>query len=313
MEIVDIWKRNATFQSVQHIFSTFLIFLSLTLYAFAGDYLSEYNTLKKAGDSTTLQKFLTKSAETQKNNPDYYATATNYYWSQSEGVVISTKNSEKGDFVIQDPKTGKPVGSISAHGERSPELVKKCLEIVSEGYRRFPERADLALGLGHIQMESELHEGCVNTMISLMETARNHPGRLKWLANGKLPTPEKKLIPETVQKYAAALFNENNEKSDALCSKLTLAAIRAFPESPQAYNMQAALASAHKDSSNTLKFLKLAHEKDPQDVIVLMNLADTYLKSGKKKKAKEIYSKVIELKAVDERHLQQAQKAIDQL
>jgi tetratricopeptide (TPR) repeat protein len=287
-----------------------LFHILLATHTLASDYLGEFERLKESGNAAEIQAFLTKSANKEQENPDYYATAGNYWWQVSQSVSITTKRSEGGDFSVRDQKSGKEVGSISTAGQTNPEIPKKALEILSEGVRRFPERADIALGLAHVQQKMGSQSECVQTLINLLAFSRKDPESLRWKKNDQLPTEANQFIPEAIQGYSAGLYQSESAESDALCARLCDATIEAFPDHPFAYNIKAALASAAGKQDEALGLLKTAHLKAPDDPLILLNLGDAYMKANHHTKAKESYGAVLKLKEIDDSLKEQARDAI---
>lgn len=285
--------------------------------ASAGDFLAKFEALKEAGDRAAIEEYLAQAAVEEAGSPDYYATAGNYWWGVAGSVaVLPLKEGDyelnAEDFSIRDPKTGAVVGAITEAGKLDPEIRKRALGILTEGARRFPRRADLALGLAHVQKKMGMADGYVNTLASLLAEAKKDPAALKWMKDETLPGPAETFLPETVQTYSAALFNANKPATDALCAKLLAAVTDAFPEHPYAYNMQAALADAGGKPEEALRFLEIAHRKAPADPLILMNLAGAYAKSGQTDQAATTYQKVLALE-VDPKTRAKAEAAIKEL
>ena len=287
-----------------------LIQLLLATHTIASDFLGEFERLKSSANDTEIRTFLTKSAETEQENPEYYATAGNYWWQLSQSVSITSKPTEGDDLSVRDQKSGKEVGSISTLGQTNPEIPKRALKILSEGVRRFPERADIALGLAHVQQKMGAQTECVQTLLNLLAFARKDSKSLRWKKNDRLPDKANKFIPEAIQGYTAWLYQAESAESDALCTKLCDATIEAFPDHPFAYNIKAALASVAGKQDEALELLKTAHSKAPNDALILLNLGDAYMKTNQHAKAKESYGAVLKIKDIDESLKEQARDAI---
>jgi tetratricopeptide (TPR) repeat protein len=290
-----------------------LIPILLVAPTIAADYLAEFEKLQSAGDDRALREFVTKSAETQIENPDYYASAGNYWWQLSQKTTISTKPVEADDLAIAEEKSGAEIGSISTLGRSHPEIPKKALDTLIEGVRRFPHRVDLVLGLAHVQREMNLYAACTNTLKKLLDFAKKNPDSLRWKKNASLPAKANEMIPEAIQGYAAALYQSETAENDALCATLCDATIEAFPDHPFAYNIKAALAAAAGQDQASLKLLETAHRKAPTDALILLNLGDAYQKADQQAKAKESYQAVLQLRDIDDSLKEQAREALQQI
>jgi len=279
------------------------VLLSLSLsQLFADEFIEKYQSLAAADDQAAIEKFLAQAATDESENPNYYAAAGNYWWGLASAVSVPAIKAgeyqvDPKDLSITDPKTGKRVGSIGKAGEADPTIRKRAIATLSEGARKFPQRADIALGLAHVQKAVGNRKGYVAALTALLAQAKKDSDSLKWMNNAEMPEPAETFLPETVQTYSAALFNANTPATDALCEELLAAVTDAFPDHPYAYNLKAALADANGKPDEALKMLETAFEKAPEDPLILSNLADAYVKAGKKSAAITKYKKVLELDA----------------
>lgn len=243
---------------------------------------------------------LDRSREKERDNPDYYALASKFWWELASQPNLSTKTAKEGDTAIVDPKTGREVGSITTASAQNPELANKALLLTSEGFRRFPERLDLGFGLAWVQFQSGKKDDAMGTILSILRIAKEKPNALKWTANAPLPKPAAIFIPESIHGYTTSLFREKTAHDDSLCHQLCMATIDVFPDHPYAYNMLAALADAANNKAEALRFLRLAHEKAPNDALILFNLAEFYRAEKRNEQAVASYQKILTLDIDDD-------------
>jgi tetratricopeptide (TPR) repeat protein len=277
-----------------------LLFVLLSFTARADEFSDRFQELRKAGDHTEMVKFLDESAQTQAENANYYALASNYWWRFASEINLSTKPAGKGEPAITDPETGKEVGSISTNGDVDPSLRQKALDLTAEGFKRFPERLDIGLGLAQVQFKTGKNAAAVETLLSVLKVSKEKAATLKWGDNKPLPEPAASFVPESIQGYTVPLLEAGDEASTKLCKQLCDATIAAYPDHPFAYNILAALADARDDQAEVMKMLKLAHSKAPQDPLVLLNLADAQRGAKQGKEALASYKKILELDADEE-------------
>jgi len=293
-----------------------LLLMAVTAFAQmrAAGYWEEYQAkLKKDGPGPVMEKFINEGAATHANDPDYYAASANYWCRAASSVLISTKPAGKGDLVLTDQKTGKPVGSISLEDGSDPEYDQKAVKILEEGNKRFPWRADIALGLASLQFKTGNPKSCTETLLGLLATAQKNPSALRWMGDAPLPGPPQDFIPNSVYDYCAKLYKLNDTKADSCCRQLCEEMVRIYPENPKPLNLLAALANADHKPDEALGWLQKAHAADPKDALVLMNLADMSRKLGKNKEAIDAWKEVIALPQADEDSKREAQASINKL
>jgi tetratricopeptide (TPR) repeat protein len=214
--------------------------------------------------------------------------------------------------VLADPKTGKAVGSISTAGQVDPALQQKAIGLLTEAHSRFPYRLDIGMGLAHLHRELKEHSKCCTTLIEILKYAPKNAAKLEWKDGGPLPEPAGEYIPRLMQNYSSSFFKLDTKEGDELCRKLCNKIIQAYPDSPFAYNMLAALSDAHGDTKSTLKYLLAAHQKAPNDVLVLFNLATTCRANGDNADALKYFEQVVTL-SPDEEMKHSARLAIAEL
>jgi len=271
-----------------------LALLLLPALAFA-DFAEDFQKTRGTKDHEAMVKLLDAAAKTEADNPDYYALASNYWWSFAGEINLSTKPAAKGEPSIRDKDSGEEVGSISTNGDLDPSLRKKAVELTGTGLAKFPKRLDIGLGHAHVRFKTGDSKGAVATLRQLLKLAATPGTEFLWTGNAALPGPIGEVLPEAIQGYTAPLFRAETEESDALCKELLDATVATFPEHPYAYNLLAALADAKGDKEESYRFLKIAAEKAPEDTLVLSNLADAHRDRGHLADAATVYRKIIEL------------------
>lgn len=297
--------------------SPVIIALLAPCVACADEFTEKFAALKEAADGEAIEDFLEKAATEQADNANYYATASNYWWGIANSLTVPALKAgsfelDPKDLTIRDPETGEKVGAIGKGGAGGAALRTKVVDLLSEGAGKFPGRADIALGLAHVQREMGKPEDYTKTLLALLSAAKEDAGALRWTDDGALPEPVDRFIPESVHPYSAALFNANSPATDTLCAKLLGAMVDTFPDHPYAYNLAAALADAKGKPEEALGMLETALEKAPEDNLIRLNLAGAYAKAGKTKEAEAAYKKVLD-STDDPKSRQKAQAGLDKL
>jgi len=257
------------------------------------DFAVQLKAMSPSSPAQDIQAFIKDSYEANQNDPAYYVASANYWWNLSLAPNISTKPSEKGDFVVADPKTGKEVGSMSTEGRVNPQVPENAVQLLREALKRFPNRIDIGMGLAYMLRELDKQKDCLDVLLQVLQNAEENPTELQWKNGEPLPELPNKYIPELMQGYTGSFYRLETKEGDALCHSLCEAIIHAYPDHPYAYNILAALCSANKDDQGCAKYLLIAYQKAPKDSIVILNLANTYRRLGDKKEAERYYKLVL--------------------
>lgn len=274
-------------------FYAFAVSIIIPLSLRGDDFSEKLKDMSSSAPAAEMQKFIKDSYEAHKDDPAYYVAAANYWWNLSLAPNISTKPSEKGDYVVADPKTGKEVGSMSTEGRVNPQIPDNAVQLLREALKRFPNRIDIGMGLAYMLREMEKQKDCFDVLLQVLQNAKKSPTELKWKNGEVLPEPPNAFISELMQGYTGSFYRLETKEGDALCRSLCEAIIHAYPDHPYAYNILAALCSSNKDDQGCAKYLLIAYQKAPNDSIVILNLANTYRRLGDKKEAERYYKLAI--------------------
>jgi hypothetical protein len=290
-----------------------LLILAMCSAAHAESYWDKYQELQKSGNSEALRTFIEKGAGSETNNPDYYVAAANYWSEMASTIKISTKPPGNKDLSISDPKSGKVVGSINLFGDADQQVSKKSMDLLVDGVRKFPSRADLVFGLAALQRKADQPEAYADTLLTFLSTACKDPASLGWVGNKPLPESADQLIPNAVYSYSRSLYKIESTKTDELLERLCLALVSLYPKDPRPYNLLAALADAHGNKSEALSWLKKANAASPEDLFILANLGYAYTGLGQTNEAIAAWNQVIASPDADESKKQDARDAIKKL
>lgn len=252
--------------------------------------------LKQKGASESpgeVEKFIEASREANKDDPAYYVASANYWWGLANEPFMSTKPAVDGDFVIADPKTGEAVGSISTTGRARPEFPQKGIALLTEGYKRFPHRLDIGMGLAYMLREENKQTECFEVLERVLANSAKHGSELRWKDGGHLPEPAEVYIPELMNGYAAGFYRLESPEGDELSRRLCESVIAIYPDHPYAYNILAALSMANKDDKSAVEFLRTGLSKAPDDTLMMLNLANAYRRLGDNAQAVATYRLIL--------------------
>ena len=164
-------------------------FFLLTPALALADFAEEFQKTRGTKDHAAMVKLLDAAAKTEAENPDYYALASNYWWSFAGEINLSTKPAAEGEPSIRDKDSGEEVGSISTNGDVDPSLRKKAVELTGTGLSKFPKRLDIGLGHAHVRFKTGDAKGAVATLRQLLKLAATPGTEFPWTGNAALPGP----------------------------------------------------------------------------------------------------------------------------
>lgn len=291
----------------------FLFILSLSFAAHADQDLKKrfFEYLDK--DNMENAEKLLKNWKDKDKDPEYYVCGFNYFFRSASREVVPVEKKSKGSMIsVKDPKTGKTIGYLDSKMNIDPAIIAQGISIIQKGIKLFPYRMDMRFGLAYVYQEIGDFNSQYKALEDTLIYAKNSPAQLKWSDDDPLPETDKGFLPQNIHNYALYYYKLETDKDDESFLKLARLLIKYYPGNVLGYNDMAAYYSIKKDWKKTLEYLLKAHKKDRQDLYVIFNIAETYVKLEQKDKAKEFFNRVIRISPGSE-EAEQAKKRIQEL
>jgi len=263
------------------------------LSARAENYAQQLKQKGAAESPKEVEKFIAESRDENQNDPAYYVASANYWWGLAKEPYMSTKPPTGDDLVIADQKTGEAVGSFSTTGKANPEVPQKAIDLLTEGYKRFPQRLDIGMGLAYMLRDENRQAECFKVLESVLTNSAKYRSELRWKDGGALPKPPEVYIPELMNGYTAGFYELETPEGNELSRRLCESVIAAYPDHPYAYNILAALSMAKKDDKSAVGYLQTGLSKAPHDTLMMLNLANAYRRLGDNAQALETYRLIL--------------------
>jgi tetratricopeptide (TPR) repeat protein len=256
------------------------------------DYAARYTQLLDQKEYGQLEALLDEWRTQQPDDPDAWIKSADFYFNQALSPTISTKKPDGEDFVIAE-KNGSVAGSLSFKPNQA--LVKKAASFLSEATRKFPNRLDIWCGLAYINQEGGDFDAEFAVLKQMTAYVHAHPRDLRWLKGAALTTPADAFVAEKLHTYALYYYKKKTAEGRQRFLKVGLFAVEQFPQQIYAYNDVAAV---HMDGGETKKareWLEKANRVNPEDTLVLMNLAEACLRLKDKAAARKWFEEVVRL------------------
>jgi tetratricopeptide (TPR) repeat protein len=165
---------------------------------------------------------------------------------------------------------------------------KKALEVSPDRLDLYFRMANLFGGLGDFESQYAV-------LAKALQRADRRSRKLLWIDGGELPEPALKMIPETLQGYAAHYLAQPEGKGMERARRIAKLSMTFYPRDPASYHSLAAYYAWKEDWPRTLKYLVLASQKDPQNGGVLNDIGNLLVKLEKPQEAEIYFEKTLRL------------------
>jgi tetratricopeptide (TPR) repeat protein len=272
----------------------FIIFVFLMNFLYSNDK-EIYLDLLHNNKLNKLKIHLEKWEKKDPKNPEMFIGYFNYYINKGSKSGVSIDKYPKGEqqLAITDPKTDEVIGYLNDTTIYNYDDIKNALIYINRGLSYSPNRLDMHFGKIHILGEIKDFKTQSQSLINLLELSTKNKNKWLWSDNEKISDAENFLL-QNIQDYYSTWFNVSTEESMESVKKTASKQINLYPNNIFGYSNLAAYYIVKKDFNESLKHLIKAEKIDPNDIIIINNIAYCYKMINNKKMAKKYYNKMIQ-------------------
>lgn len=279
----------------------------------AVDFRQRFDEAVRTADDTQVDRSIADWTAAEPQNPEIYVTAANYYFKKAcrDLIQATTKPPEKGAFSIVDPKSGKVVGSLGPAGP-DPVAASRAANLLQEATRKFPERLDIWFGLAYIHKELQNFDALYATLEEALKYCAGNSAGLKWKNGQPLPKDPATFMPEHAQAHIKDYSSRGTPADDERAFRLAKLVAESYPNHPYPMNFIGVYYARKEEWAQAVSYLEKAHQIDPGDAIIMVNLGMIHAQMHENAKARAYFEKVIASNA-DENIRQRARKGLAEL
>ena len=288
-----------------------IVFGFISLSTTAQNFYDQFQKLYKANDTIKTKKLLADWEKSDPNDPEFYVSALNFYFSSSRMEILSIENDppKRESFALTD-SNGKPAGYLTTNFGYDHEKLKKVIYYANKAIQRFPDRLDIRFGKCHILGEIGDFNNQTTEIIKTVEYSKVNNNNWLWMLNKKVDDPEEFML-STIYEYQTQLYNTEEDSLLENMKKIGDATIKLYPKKVEILSITAVAHLLTKSYDPAIVYLKEAEKINPRDYIVLNNIAQAYKMKGDKENAIKYYE--LTEKYGDDQAKQQARKYIKEL
>jgi tetratricopeptide (TPR) repeat protein len=269
-----------------------IIVLTLIIFSNLASAQSNYEKFTKLfidKDTTKIKSLLAAWEKSDPNDPEFYTSAFNFYFSNSKRDIISIDERQrtKETFQLTD-STGKVVGYFNSNVSYDPEKLGKALGYLNKGIDKFPDRLDIRFGKSYVLGAIFDYENFTTEIIKTIEYSNTISNNWLWTKNEKLEDAQNFML-GTIQSYLRQLYDTEDDNLLKNMKQIGEVALKYYPDRIEILSTTAIAYLLTKDYDKAIGYLKHAERLNPQDFIVLGNIAQGYKLKGDKANAIKYY------------------------
>ena len=271
---------------------TFFLLICASLLS-AQDYRSDFQKMLKEGPKEKIPPLLAKWQNSKPEDPEMFIAHFNYYFNESrkEMIGMGTQPGKGQNLTLRDTATNETAGFMYTHVTYEDSLFVIAQRYIEEGISKNPNRLDMHFGRLYALREAGYLEEHVEGILSVIDLHQQNQSRWRW-TDDKIITEGEKMFKGSIQDYNHALFNLEETPYREGIEKISRKMMELYPKDIENYSNIGVCRLIDQNYAEALSFFKKASDINPNDAIVLSNIAYTYVQMEKPKEALKYYDKI---------------------
>lgn len=288
-----------------------LLVILFSNYNFSQTNYEKFKKLYKENDTTKIKTLFAEWEKSNPNDPEFYTSAFNYYYSKSKQEILSLQKEtpKEESFQLKD-SIGNVAGFLTSKIGYNPEMLDKAMFYINKGIEKFPNRLDIRFGKCYVLGQLEEYKAFTNTIIETVEYSRINNNNWLWTEDKKQENAEIFML-DAIQAYLVQLYNTEDDNLLSNMIQIGEITLKYYPKNIEILSTTAVALMLTKRYDRAIDYLKQGEKLNPKDYIVLNNIAQAYKMKGDTKNAIQYYE--LTEKYGDEKAKQQAKENLLEL
>ena len=266
-----------------------LIFISQI--GFGQDYQSDFQKYCQTSDTINQLKILTEWEKSSPNDSELFTSYFNYYFSKSqkEGITLSKQEPEGKKLVLKD-SLNQVAGFLGSQTHYDLSEFQKGIDKIDEGIKTYPNRLDMRFGKIYALGQIKDWEKFTKEIIKTVKYSALNNNEWTWSNNEKYEGDSESFL-LSIQDYQLQLYNMGDDDLLINMREIAIEILNHYPNHIESLSNLSITYLLTGEYDKGLIPLLEAEKLNPEDYIVLSNIAQCYKLKGDKTKAIEYYEK----------------------
>jgi tetratricopeptide (TPR) repeat protein len=266
-----------------------IILTAFSITAFGQTNYEKFKKLYQDNDTIKIKALLNEWEKINPNDPELYTSAFNFHYSNSKQEILSIqKEDPKKESLKLTDSTGKFAGYLTSNLGYNEDKLERAFDYINKGIAKFPDRLDIRFGKIYVLAQIGDYKTFTNEIIKTVERSAINKNNWLWTENKKKQDGQKFLL-ENVQAYLKQLYDTEDDNLLANMIQVGEATLKYYPGNIEILSTTAVAFMLTKRYDKAIEYLKQAEKINPQDYIVLNNIAQGYKMKGDKENAIKYY------------------------
>lgn len=261
----------------------------------AQDFEAQFNSAFQKQDTAKQRNVLVQWEQDAPEDPELFTSYFNYYFRLAKKEVMTLSGEQPGTaYLTLEDSTGKTAGYMGSNTHYHAEIMSKAFMKIDKGIELYPNRLDMRFGKIHVLGEVEDWTGFTEAIVKTLHYSIQNANQWTWTHGEKRAGGETFFL-SALQDYQLTLYNKND---DALLQNMRTIAqqvLEYYPNHVESLSNLSVTYLLTGDYDKGIEALVKAEAINPDDGVVLSNIAQAYKLKGDTPKAKVYYMKMLQL------------------
>ncbi|TNE72841.1 tetratricopeptide repeat protein [bacterium] len=259
--------------------------------SYSQNFQTQFERAFNAKDIEKAEQILMEWETNNPKNPELYTSYFNFYAlkAREETYSINTSSPNKDALSLSD-SSGKNVGHLTSEINFDSVIMQNGIEKISKGIELFPNRLDMRFGKIYMYGEMGKWDLFTQDIIQVLDKNQELKGKWLWSNNAPFMASEEEFL-SSIQDYQNKIYNTEKDQLLPYMRTIALKVIEYHPKHTPSYSNVGLTYYLEGNLKEALVYFLNAEMISPDDTIVLINIAQTYIHDNKLEKAKSYFEK----------------------
>lgn len=278
-------------------FKIITLFIACLSYSLnAQDYQQKFLKYFKDGDESKQLETLQKWEKEFPKDAELYTSLFNYYFNKSKSEILTINSGEPNtdeEVLVLKDSTDQISGFIGSQINYDESNLKKAFESIQKGIKLYPNRLDMRFGEIYAHSQIKLWSGFTEKIITTVNYSAVNKNNWTW-KNHEVKTDGEEFFFNSIQGYQTQLYNTMDDSLLINMQEIANSVLHHYPNNIESLSNLSIGFLINKQYQKALIPLLKAEKINPEDFIVLNNIAFAYKSNLDTKNAIKYYKKVVE-------------------
>ena len=273
----------------------FLLFVASALspFLYSQDYQDRFNEYFQAGDTLNQRQVLENWERDDPNNAELYTCFFNYYINHSKRELLALTNEEPdGESLVISDDSSNTVGYLGSDIHYDMIEFERGIDKINKGIELYPNRLDMRFGKIYAFGLIEDWRRFTDEIIVTINYSVVNDNKWTWTNNEEVNSDANDFL-LSVQDYQLQLYNTGDDDLLMNMREIALAVLKHYPDHIESLSNISITYMIVGENDKAIEYLLRAENLNPQDYIVLGNIAEAYKRKGDTNMAAEYYKKIL--------------------